>query len=79
MVQELRHQANLIRGVAKKVFSEMGSFCWESTNTNTFVDYKVGIMIEVPRSAFVADEVILMQPQYGAWTMGIPCPESGKR
>lgn len=47
-LQELGHQAKLIHGMAKKVFSEMGSF----------VDYKVGTMIEVPRAAFVADEVI---------------------
>ncbi|KAK4769550.1 hypothetical protein SAY86_027700 [Trapa natans] len=45
--QEFVHQANLIRGVAMKIFSETGSF----------LDYKVGTMIEVPRAAFVADEI----------------------
>ncbi|RZC55368.1 hypothetical protein C5167_014225 [Papaver somniferum] len=45
--QELGHQANLIRGVAKKVFSEMG----------TTVAYKIGTMIEIPRAALVADEI----------------------
>ncbi|XP_031387383.1 pyruvate, phosphate dikinase, chloroplastic-like isoform X3 [Punica granatum] len=45
--QELGHQATLIRAAAKKVFSEMGSL----------LDYKVGTMIEVPRAAFVADEI----------------------
>ncbi|KAI5415890.1 hypothetical protein KIW84_041069 [Lathyrus oleraceus] len=45
--QELKHQANLIRDVAEKVFSEMGSS----------VSYKVGTMIEVPRAALVADEI----------------------
>ncbi|KAK4802039.1 hypothetical protein SAY86_000242 [Trapa natans] len=45
--QELGHQATLIRGVAKKVFAEAGSS----------VNYKVGTMIEVPRAAFVADEI----------------------
>lgn len=37
----------LIRSVAKKVFSEMGSS----------LSYKVGTMIEIPRAALVADEV----------------------
>ena len=45
--QELRHQVNLIRNVADKVLSEMGSS----------LSYKVGTMIEVPRAALVADEV----------------------
>ncbi|MCL7041938.1 hypothetical protein MKW94_015677, partial [Papaver nudicaule] len=45
--QELGHQANVIRGVAKKVFSEMG----------TTVAYKIGTMIEIPRAALVADEI----------------------
>ncbi|KAL7220590.1 hypothetical protein ACSBR2_013467 [Camellia fascicularis] len=45
--QELGHQVNLIRSVAKKVFSEMGSS----------LSYKVGTMIEVPRAALVADEI----------------------
>jgi pyruvate,orthophosphate dikinase len=42
---------NLIRNVAEKVFSEM----------STSLDYKVGTMIEVPRAALIADEVILMK------------------
>ncbi|OWM78525.1 hypothetical protein CDL15_Pgr016249 [Punica granatum] len=46
-IMELGHQATLIRAAAKKVFSEMGSL----------LDYKVGTMIEVPRAAFVADEI----------------------
>lgn len=45
--QELRHQVRLIRSVAEKVFSEMGSS----------LSYKVGTMIEVPRAALVADEI----------------------
>ncbi|KAI3839824.1 hypothetical protein MKW98_010129 [Papaver atlanticum] len=45
--QELGHQANLIPGVAKKVFSEMG----------TTVAYKIGTMIEIPRAALVANEI----------------------
>ncbi|CAA3021781.1 pyruvate, phosphate dikinase, chloroplastic [Olea europaea subsp. europaea] len=45
--QELSHQVSLIRGVAKKVFSEMG----------TSLSYKVGTMIEIPRAALVADEI----------------------
>ncbi|CAL5393126.1 unnamed protein product [Camellia sinensis] len=45
--QELGHQVNLIRSVAKKVFSEMGSS----------LSYKVGTMIEVPRAALIADEI----------------------
>ncbi|KAL3812748.1 hypothetical protein ACJIZ3_014016 [Penstemon smallii] len=45
--QELSHQTNLIRGVAKKVFAEMG----------TTLNFKVGTMIEIPRAALVADEI----------------------
>ncbi|GMP56690.1 hypothetical protein CsSME_00021085 [Camellia sinensis var. sinensis] len=44
--QELGHQVNLIRSVAKKVFSEMGSS----------LSYKVGTMIEIPRAALIAEE-----------------------
>ncbi|KAK7292343.1 hypothetical protein RIF29_08121 [Crotalaria pallida] len=47
--EELRHQTSLIRNVAKKVFSEMGSS----------LSYKVGTMIEVPRAALVADEIAM--------------------
>ncbi|GER30165.1 pyruvate phosphate dikinase family protein [Striga asiatica] len=46
-IMELSHQVSLIRGVAEKVFSEMGSS----------VSYKVGTMIEIPRAALVADEI----------------------
>ncbi|KAG5554877.1 hypothetical protein RHGRI_012443 [Rhododendron griersonianum] len=45
---ELGHQVSLIRSTAKKVFSEMGSS----------LSFKVGTMIEIPRAALVADEVI---------------------
>ncbi|KAL6188678.1 hypothetical protein ACLB2K_040069 [Fragaria x ananassa] len=45
--QELGHQVTLIRSVAKKVFSEMG----------TTLSFKVGTMIEIPRAALVADEI----------------------
>ncbi|KAK7363658.1 hypothetical protein VNO77_05808 [Canavalia gladiata] len=45
--QELRHQVSLIRNVADKVLSEMGSS----------LSYKVGTMIEVPRAALIADEI----------------------
>ncbi|ESW26191.1 hypothetical protein PHAVU_003G098200 [Phaseolus vulgaris] len=45
--QELRHQVRLIRNVADKVLSEMGSS----------LSYKVGTMIEVPRAALVAEEI----------------------
>lgn len=41
---------SLIRNVAEKVFSEMG----------TSLSYKVGTMIEVPRAALIADEVKLI-------------------
>ncbi|KAM7259561.1 hypothetical protein ACFE04_015302 [Oxalis oulophora] len=45
--EELRHQASLIRTVAKKVFAERSSS----------VKYKVGTMIEIPRAALIADEI----------------------
>ncbi|XP_022760910.1 pyruvate, phosphate dikinase, chloroplastic-like [Durio zibethinus] len=45
--QELGHQVSLIRSIAKKVFSEMGSS----------LSYKMGTMIEIPRAALVADEI----------------------
>ncbi|PWA81677.1 pyruvate,orthophosphate dikinase [Artemisia annua] len=44
--QELRHQIGVIRGVATKVFTEMG----------LSLEYKVGTMIEIPRVALTADE-----------------------
>ena len=43
---------SLIRSVAKKVFSEMGS---------SSLSYKVGTMIEIPRAALVADEVYYVE------------------
>ncbi|KAL2339108.1 hypothetical protein Fmac_013554 [Flemingia macrophylla] len=46
-IMELRHQVIIIRDVADKVLSEMGSY----------VSYKVGTMIEVPRAALLADEI----------------------
>lgn len=45
--EELRHQISVIRGVASKVFSEMG----------LSLKYKVGTMIEIPRAALIADEI----------------------
>ncbi|XP_076952502.1 pyruvate, phosphate dikinase, chloroplastic-like [Bidens hawaiensis] len=45
--QELRHQINVIRGVATNVFAEMG----------LTLEYKVGTMIEIPRAALIADEI----------------------
>ncbi|KAJ8565912.1 hypothetical protein K7X08_008488 [Anisodus acutangulus] len=47
--QELGHQVDLIRHVAKKVFAEMG----------TSLNYKVGTMIEIPRAALIADEIAI--------------------
>lgn len=48
-IQELRHQTNTIKGVAKKVFLEM----------KTTVSYKVGTMIEIPRACLLADEIAM--------------------
>ncbi|CAB78595.1 pyruvate, orthophosphate dikinase [Arabidopsis thaliana] len=45
--QELGHQVDVIRKVAKKVFAEKGHT----------VSYKVGTMIEIPRAALIADEI----------------------
>ncbi|CAI9284779.1 unnamed protein product [Lactuca saligna] len=45
--EELRHQISVIRGVASKVFAEMG----------LSLKYKVGTMIEIPRAALIADEI----------------------
>ncbi|KAH7676833.1 Pyruvate phosphate dikinase protein [Dioscorea alata] len=45
--QELGHQVSLIRRVAERIFSDMG----------TYISYKVGTMIEIPRAALVADEI----------------------
>ncbi len=46
-IDEMRHQANIIRRVADKVFAEK----------NTKVDYMVGTMIELPRAALTADQI----------------------
>ncbi|XP_010548897.1 PREDICTED: pyruvate, phosphate dikinase 1, chloroplastic isoform X1 [Tarenaya hassleriana] len=45
--QELGHQVELIRRVAKKVFADSGRT----------LSYKVGTMIEIPRAALIADEI----------------------
>lgn len=44
---EMRMQADLIHGVAQKVFDER----------NDRIDYKVGTMIEVPRAALTAEKI----------------------
>ncbi|HUX44797.1 MAG TPA: pyruvate, phosphate dikinase [Terracidiphilus sp.] len=46
-IEEMRHQANIIRRVAEKVFKEKG----------VTVDYMVGTMIELPRAALTADQI----------------------
>jgi pyruvate,orthophosphate dikinase len=46
-LQELAHQAALIRKTADDVFAETGST----------LQYKIGTMIEIPRAALVANEV----------------------
>ena len=46
-IEEMRHQAGIIRRVAEKVFAEK----------NTNVDYMVGTMIELPRAALTADQI----------------------
>jgi pyruvate,orthophosphate dikinase len=46
-VEELRHQAELIRRTAEEVFHRAGQR----------VEYLVGTMIELPRAALVADEI----------------------
>lgn len=46
-MQELGHQATVIRKVADEVFAESG----------LTLKYKIGTMIEIPRAALVADEV----------------------
>jgi pyruvate, orthophosphate dikinase len=47
VVEELRMQEELIRGVAEKVFAERGRS----------VDFLVGTMIELPRAALTADRI----------------------
>jgi pyruvate,orthophosphate dikinase len=46
-VEEMRHQANIVRRVASEVFKEKGET----------VDYMVGTMIELPRAALTADQI----------------------
>jgi pyruvate,orthophosphate dikinase len=46
-VEELRRQADLVRGVAERVFTER----------KRRVDYLVGTMIELPRAALTADRI----------------------
>jgi pyruvate,orthophosphate dikinase len=46
-IEEMRHQANIIRRVAAEVFEAKGAS----------VDYKVGTMIELPRAALTADQI----------------------
>jgi pyruvate,orthophosphate dikinase len=46
-VAELKHQADLIRATAEKVFEERGDR----------IDYLVGTMIEIPRAALTADHI----------------------
>jgi len=46
-IEEMRHQATIIRRVAAEVFEAKGAS----------VDYKVGTMIELPRAALTADQI----------------------
>ena len=46
-IEEMRHQANIIRRIAAEVFKEKGSS----------VEYMVGTMIELPRAALTADQI----------------------
>jgi pyruvate, orthophosphate dikinase len=46
-IEEMRHQAAIIRRIAEKVIKEKGAT----------VDYMVGTMIELPRAALTADQV----------------------
>jgi pyruvate,orthophosphate dikinase len=46
-IEEMRHQATIVRRVAADVFKEKGEI----------VDYMVGTMIELPRAALVADQI----------------------
>lgn len=46
-VKELQHQADIVRAVAEKVFSEKGAR----------VDFLVGTMIEVPRAALLSSDI----------------------
>ena len=46
-IEEMRHQAAIVRRVADEVFAEK----------KTKVDFKVGTMIEIPRAALTADQI----------------------
>jgi pyruvate,orthophosphate dikinase len=46
-IEEMHHQATIIRRVASEVFKDKG----------VTVDYKVGTMIEIPRAALTADKI----------------------
>jgi pyruvate, orthophosphate dikinase len=46
-IEEMRHQAAIVRSVAANVFKEKGAK----------VDYMVGTMIELPRAALTADQI----------------------
>ena len=46
-IEEMRHQATIVRRVADEVFKEKGAK----------VDYMVGTMIELPRAALTADQI----------------------
>jgi len=46
-IEEMRHQATIIRNVAKEVFAQEGEI----------VTYLVGTMIETPRAALLADQI----------------------
>jgi pyruvate,orthophosphate dikinase len=46
-IEEMRHQASIVRSVAADVFKEKGAK----------VDYMVGTMIELPRAALTADQI----------------------
>ena len=46
-IEEMKHQASLVRKIAEQVFEEKG----------VKVDYMVGTMIELPRAALTADQI----------------------
>ena len=49
LVEEFRHQAKLVRGVAREVFEDYG----------IEVPFEVGSMVELPRFALIADQVAI--------------------
>ncbi len=46
-IEEMRHQATIVRRIADEVFAEK----------KTKIDFKVGTMIEIPRAALTADQI----------------------